>query len=185
MSFSDFNNVNVLPSNYLLPLESNEKINMPWKTKRHWKELLWYILKYHFLLLQPYYMASGCTGWRIRRALRLGSKAASPASKSHWLYLWGGPSHLLCRSPHLCPDPAPSAHSPTRLWVLVPTELFQRGVCVELLGQDMGTGASKWITWSLSLGYLKRWWSNTHLLVLLGEIRGDLCKVVSTRPDLE
>lgn len=34
MNFNDFNNVNVLPNNYLLPLESNEKINMPWKTKR-------------------------------------------------------------------------------------------------------------------------------------------------------
>lgn len=41
MSFNDFNKVNVLPNNYLLPLESNEKINMSRETKRHWKESLW------------------------------------------------------------------------------------------------------------------------------------------------
>lgn len=35
MSFNDFNKVNVLPNNYLLPLESNEKKKMSRETKRH------------------------------------------------------------------------------------------------------------------------------------------------------
>lgn len=76
MSFNEFNNVNILLNNCLLPLEGNEKINMPLKAKRHWRESLWYMLKYHFLLLQKYVCSTlGPMGLRIVRALHLKPKA--------------------------------------------------------------------------------------------------------------